>query len=64
MEDWERTHPRYGPCDGYGPGETCSQCTGKIERIDGAVVDLCGNVVKLAPLWRRMKVAWEVLRRG
>ena len=44
----EKQHPNYGPCDGFGVGGECSQCTGEIERDDGSVVDLRGNVLRRA----------------
>lgn len=58
-------HPRYGPCDAFGPGEECSQCTGLIERIDGSIIRSDGSkLVRPPPLRRRIQQAWHVLRRG
>lgn len=58
----ERNHPDYGGCDGFGPGENCSQCTGMIERIDGSVIDaFTGEVLKKSPFRHRLKRAWWVL---
>lgn len=37
------THPDYGPCDGFGPLWTCSQCTGLFQSNDGAFFDLEGK---------------------
>lgn len=42
----EELHPGYGPCDGFGVGGECSQCTGEIQCDDGSVVDLRGNVLR------------------
>lgn len=54
-------HPWYGGCDGFGPNGTCSECTGIVERNDGAWVQ--GEaVVKKPPLSRRLKAAWNALR--
>lgn len=28
----ETKHPWYGPCDAFGPNDTCSECSGQVER--------------------------------
>lgn len=33
-------HPRYGPCDGFGPDGECSECTGIVERADGSFTEI------------------------
>ena len=38
-------HPKYGPCDAFGPDKSCSECTGLIQRTDGTVVDGRGDIV-------------------
>lgn len=54
-------HPWYGPCDAFGPNETCSQCTGLLERIDGSVMNRDGNIVRKRPLRVRLRAAWREL---
>lgn len=34
----QEEHPEYGPCDAFGPNQTCSECTGLIQRDDGTVI--------------------------
>ena len=46
------THPHlpYGDCDGFGPGNTCSVCSGLLERDDGSVIrQETGEVVVPSP---------------
>lgn len=38
MSEAQSIHPAYGPCDGFGPLWTCSECTGIIARHDGTYV--------------------------
>jgi hypothetical protein len=55
-------HPWYGPCDGFGPGHTCSECTGLVERGDGSIVTLGDEIVlRKPPLAKRIRAAWRVL---
>lgn len=60
----ERNHPIYGGCDGFGPNGDCSVCTGKIERIDGSIIDEDGRLLRRAPLRVRLRRAWLSLRGG
>jgi hypothetical protein len=61
--DADNPHPWYGPCDAFGPNETCCECQGAIERIDGSIVATRGaEVLAKARLFNRMKRAWAALR--
>lgn len=62
MADWQRKHERYGPCDAMGPKESCSQCSGILERIDGSWVDAFdGKILRKPPIFSRMRKAIDVL---
>jgi hypothetical protein len=44
-------HPWYGPCDGFGPGGECAECTGLIESSDGSMIknDDSGAIIHASP---------------
>ena len=60
--DPDNPHPYYGPCDGFGPDETCAECTGMFGHDDGSVSTRDGKIVRRAPLPLRIKRAWSALR--
>lgn len=31
-------HPWYGPCDAFGPNDSCAECSGWIARDDGTCI--------------------------
>jgi hypothetical protein len=44
-------HPWYGPCDGFGPGGECAECTGLIESSNGSMIknDDSGAIIHASP---------------
>lgn len=62
-DDPENPHGRwYGPCDGFGPDNVCSACSGLIGRTDGSIVNLEGKVIRKADWRHRLQHAWWSLR--
>lgn len=61
--DPDNPHPRYGPCDGFGPDGTCSECTGLIGRADGSIIAWDGRLVRRRPLLTRLRSAVRELKR-